>query len=291
MSDPLTTLRHPPIDVAALVRRSYGHVIEDFRRLLLYSLAIAFALGLAELAIASLADLLFPGERKPAEFASGSGLILGIAAFGVGILRYLLLVAVAVHWHRAILLGERSWRRLQIAGREARYFLWLIAWLVVFAVVMILLNSTIQYLGAEFRVAEWFGLEGPSLDEETQIWRLVISVLAYTVLIAPFYVIALVLPAKAVDVKGFGFLAALRLTRGNFWRIALASLCFKPPIIIVILLAMGLSYGLDGGGGWPVRFLASVAADAATFIWVCLEAGFLSFVYQALKHASTPAAA
>ncbi len=275
--------RHPPIDVGAVVRRSYRHVAEDFHRLMIYSVGAALALGIAELTLSGLATLLVPDDRKPADFASGWGLILSIAAFGVGVLRYLLMVAVAVHWHREILLREGSWLKLQIGGREARYFVWLLAWFVVFGVVMILIYSTLRYLGVDFSLTAWFGGDGQSMDDQTQVWRVVIAAVAYTVLIAPFYVVALVLPAQAVDEKKFGFLSALRLTRGNFWRIALASLFFKPPIFALILLAIGLVYGLDGRGGWVAGFFLSVAADTATFVWICLEAGFLSFVYQALR--------
>src|SRR5690349_5707106 len=95
-------LRHPPINVGAVVRSSYRYVAEDFHRLLIYSVGAALALGVAELIISGLATLLVSDDRKPADFASGWGLILGIAAFGVGIMRYLLMVAVAVHWHREI---------------------------------------------------------------------------------------------------------------------------------------------------------------------------------------------
>ncbi|MCX7353362.1 MAG: hypothetical protein NTY59_00745 [Alphaproteobacteria bacterium] len=279
----LETIRHAPIDVGALVRRSYRHLGEDFRRLLLVSLGAAFALGLCELTIASFADLWFGDDRKPADFTSGWGLILGIAAFGLGILRYLLLVAVAVHWHRSILAGEHSWRTLQIGGREARYFLWLVAWVAAFVVVMILVYSTLRYAGMEFSLSEWLGIGEPPVDEDGQLWRVLISVAAYAVLIAPFYVIALVLPAKAVDDKEFGFLSALTATRGNFWRIAIASLFFKPPILALMLLAFGVGDAIANDGGLPLRFLTSVLVDAAMFMWVCLEAGFLSFVYQALR--------
>ncbi|MHB1216879.1 MAG: hypothetical protein ACYC1L_01600 [Alphaproteobacteria bacterium] len=277
------SIRHAPIDVGALVRRSYRHLGEDFRRLLLVSLGAALILGLGELTIASLADLWFGGDRKPEDFASGWGLILGIAAFGVGILRYLLLVAIAVHWHRSILAGEVSWRKLQIGGREVRYFLWLIVWVAVFVLVMTLFYSTLRYAGMAFSLSEWLGIGEPPVDEGWQPWRVVIAVAAYAVLIAPFYSIALVLPAKAVDDKAFGFLSALRLTRGNFWRIAIASLFFKPPIMALMLLAFGLGHAIADDGGLAARFLTSVAVDAAMFMWVCLEAGFLSFVYQALR--------
>lgn len=276
-------IRRAPIDVGALVRRSYSHLGEDFRRLLLVSLGAAFVLGLGELAIASLADLWFGSDRKPEDFTSGWGLILGIAAFGVGILRYLLLVAIAVHWHRSILVGEVSWRKLQIGGREVRYFLWLIVWVAVFVLVMILFYSTLRYAGMAFSLSEWLGIGEPPVDEGWQPWRVVIAVAAYAVLIAPFYAIALVLPAKVVDDKEFGFLSALRITRGNFWRIAIASLFFKPPIMVLMLLAFGLGHAIADGGGLLARFLASVVVDAAMFMWVCLEAGFLSFVYQALR--------
>lgn len=277
------TIRHAPIDMGALVRRSYRHVGEDFQRLLLVSVGAAFALGLGELTIASLADVLLGEDRKPAAFTSGWGLILGIAAFGLGIFRYLLLVAVAVHWHRSILAGEHSWRMLQIGGREARYLLWLIAWVAVFVVVMILVYSTIRYAGMEFSLSDWLGVDDAFMDESEQLWRVVISIAVYAVLIAPFYVIALVLPAKAVDDKQFGFLSALRITRGNFWRIALASLFFKPPILLLMLLAFSVAHVIADGGGRALHFLASVAADTAMFVWICLEAGFLSFTYQALR--------
>lgn len=265
------------------MRRSYRHLGEDFGRLLLVCVGAALALGLAELTIASLADVLLGPDRKPADFSSGWGLILGIAAFGLGILRYLLLVAIAVHWHRSILAGEVSWRKLQIGGREARYLLWLIVWVAVFVLVMVLIYSTLRYLGMTFSLSEWLGIGEPPVDEGWQPWRVVIAVAAYAVLIAPFYVIALVLPAKAVDDKEFGFLSALRLTRGNFWRIAIASLFFKPPIMVLMLVAFGLGHAIADGGGLAARFLASVMVDAAMFMWVCLEAGFLSFVYQALR--------
>jgi hypothetical protein len=284
-------IRHAPIDVGALVRRSYRHVAEDFRRLLLVCLGAAFALGLGELTIASLADLWFGADRKPADFTSGWGLILGIARFGVGVLRYLLLVAVAVHWHRSILAGERSWRSLQIGGREARYLLWLIVCLAIFIVVMILVNSTLQYLGVAFSPSGWLGIGDPEMDSDAQFSRIAVVIAAYALVVAPFYAIALVLPAKAVDDKEFGFLSALRITRGNFWRIAIASLFFKPPILALLLLAFGMGDAITEDGGLVMRFLASVVVDAAMFMWVCLEAGFLSFVYQALRDRANDVAA
>ena len=275
-------LRHPPIDVGAVVRRSYRHVAEDFPRLLLVSFGAAALLGVAELAIALLANLLLGHDRKPSDFSSGWGLILGIAAFGLSIFRYLLMAAIAVHWHRSILAGERSWRYLQIGGREIRYLLWLAVWFALFLVVVILIYSTLRYAGVEFSITDWLALGDSTLDDRTLAIRLVITVCAGEVLVAPFYVIALVLPARAVDEKGFGFLSALSATRGNFWRIALASLCFKPPIIAVMLLAFGASALIGPEGGLAARALASIVGDAAAFVWVCLEAGFLSFVYLAL---------
>jgi hypothetical protein len=263
-------LRHPPIDVGAVVRRSYRHVAEDFPRLLLVSFGAAAVLGLAELALALLANLLLGHERKASDFTGGWGLILGLAAFGVSIFRYLLMVGIAVHWHRSILAGERSWRYLQIGGREARYLLWLVIWFAIFLIVVILFYSTLRYAGLEFSIVDWLAFDGPPPDDRILAIRLIVTVCAVEVFVAPFYVIALVLPARAVDDKEFGFLAALSATRGNFWRITLASLCFKPVIIAVMLLAFG-------------------AGDAATFVWICLEAGFLSFVYRALR--GGPAAA
>lgn len=280
-------LRHPPIDVGAVVRRSYRHVAEDFRRLLLVSAGAALVLGFGELTIDALAKLLLGADRKAADFTSGWGLILGLAAFGVGVLRYLLLVAVAVHWHRSILVGEHSWRTLQIGGREARYFLWLIIWIATFVLVMILVYSTMRYVGIGFSVSEWL-VGDRELGEGALLWRIAIMVTAYAVLVAPFYVIALVLPAKAVDDRDFGFFSALRATRGNFWRVAVASLFFKPPILVLILLIVALSLARVETDP-ALDFVALVASDTATFLWVCLEAGFLSFVYQALRQGATRA--
>jgi hypothetical protein len=277
------SIRHAPVDVGALVLRSYRHVVEDFRRLLLVSAGAALVLGLGELAIEALANLILGADRKGADFTSGWGLILGIAAFGVGVLRYLLLVAVAVHWHRSILVGEHSWRTLQIGGREARYFLWLIIWVAIFILVMILIYSTIRYVGVTFSLSEWLGIGDPELSKSALLWRIAVMVAVYAVLVAPFYVIALVLPAKAVDDKAFGLLSALRATRGNFWRIAAASLFFKPPILALILLIVAVPYASAEISGGVLDFVALVVSDTATFLWVCLEAGFLSFVYQALR--------
>lgn len=277
------TLRHPPIDVGAVVRRSYKHVAEDFLPLLAVSLSAALVLGLAELILTGAAYALFGDDPKPSDFSSGYGLILSIAAFGIGVLRYLLMVAVAVHWHRSILVAEHSWRNAQIGLREGRYLVWLFAWFVAFTVVMILIYSTLGYLGVEFRISDWLG-DHPAAS----MGQLLIAVAVYAVLVAPFYVAALVLPAKALDVKEFGFLSALRLTRGNFWRIAAASLFFKPPIIVLILFTFGVAHLIPEGGA-VVRFLLSVAVDAATFVWICLEAGFLSFVYRALRDNAAPA--
>lgn len=280
------SIRHPPIDVGALVWRSYWHVVEDFRRLLLVSLGAALILGLAELTIEALAGLLLGADRKAADFTSGWGLILGLVAFCVGVLRYLLLVAVAVHWHRSILVGENSWRSLQIGGREARYFLWLIMWVATFILVMILVYSTTGYIGVTFSLSEWLGIGDPELSKGALLSRIAVMIAAYAVLVAPFYVIALVLPAKAVDDKEFGFLSALRATRGNFWRIAIASLCFKPPILVLILLIVALPYTGVESDDTILGFLALIVSDTATFLWVCLEAGFLSFLYRALRQSA-----
>lgn len=269
--------RHPPIDVGALVWRSYRHVTEDFRSLLAVSVSAALVIGIAELILTGLVYALFGDDPQPADFSSGYGVILSVLAFGIGVLRYLLMVAVAVHWHRSILVAEHSWRNMGIGLREGRYLVWLFAWFIAFAVVMILTYSTLRYLGADFRISDWLGGR-----PGTPLPRLLIAVVVYAVLVAPFYVAALVLPAKAVDEKDFGFLAALRLTRGNFWRIAAASLFFKPPIVALILFAFGVAYVIPEGRAFT-RFFLSVAVDAATFVWICLEAGFLSFVYQALR--------
>lgn len=278
-----SSIRHPPIDVGAVVRRSYRHVGEDFLPLLAVSLAAALTLGVAELILTGAAYALFGADPKPADFGSGYGVILSVAAFGIGVLRYLLMVAVAVHWHRSILVAEHSWRNMAISVREGRYLIWLFAWFVAFAGVMILVYSTLRYLGADFRISDWLG-DRPG----TSMVQLLIAAAVYAVLVAPFYVAALVLPAKAVDEKGFGFLEALRLTRGNFWRIAAASLFFKPPIVVLILFTFGVAHLIPEGGA-VTRFFLSVAVDTATFVWICLEAGFLSFVYQALH--GSPAAA
>lgn len=284
--------RHPPIRVGKLVRQSYLHVANDFPRLLLVCLGAAALLGAGELTIALMADWMFGPDRPAAAFTTGWGALLGIAAFGLAVFRYLLIVAIAVHWHRSILSGERSWRSVQIGAREGRYLLWLVAWVAIFIFVMILIYSTARYLGATFSITDWLGANDPLMDGRTKVLRLIVSVCVYAVLVAPFYTIALVLPARAADEKGFGFLSALRLTRGNFWRIALASLCFKPPIVLLMLLVLGIA-AVDWHGG-PAALDAvvgaaiSIAADAATFIWICLEAGFLSFLYKALRETGRP---
>ena len=193
--------------------------------------------------------------------------------------------AVAVAWHRHILLGEPLTRRMApLDARVARYFvLTVLLALLVGAVPLLafLLLGGGAPLGApEGDVAPGGGGGGLAL------------LLLPAIALACLYValrLQLVFPATAIEDRGITLARSWGLTRGNGWRLFAGFLMATLPAALAAVLAtLFLSWAADATGSIVLGALADLAAVANPWLQAPLIAAFLSFVFLFLRQGGGP---
>lgn len=189
--------------------------------------------------------------------ADGGLLLLGDLLATVGV------TAVAVAWHRRLLLGETPPRwtaRLQL--RVARYLL--------MTVVTVLL--AVAPVAVVLQVAT-----GDLTAPPSAIGALAVTAAA----VAGFYAsmrVQLVFPAIAVDDPGARLAASWAGSDGNGWRIASGFLLLTIPVTAFgILAAEAVRHLSEMSGSLILRTLAVAMPLAAAFAQAALLAAFLSF--------------
>ncbi|MEK0083481.1 hypothetical protein [Benzoatithermus flavus] len=179
--------------------------------------------------------------------------------------------AIAVAWHRHILLNEPLTKRMApLDARVARYF--------VLTVLVALLMSTVPALvfvlsGGAF-LAAGPGAAAPGLGP------LLSGPLAALVCLYLALRLQLVFPATAIGDETTTFRRSWELTRGHGWRLLLGFLLIALPVAAVTIgLAILLNRAAEATGSLAVSALADLAAVGNAWLQAPLIASFLSYVY------------
>lgn len=178
--------------------------------------------------------------------------------------------AVAVAWHRHILLGEPlDGRMAPLNARVARYF----ALTVLLAIAMS--APPLLALAAAGGAAPGEG-GGASLGGGA-------LVAVPAVVLAALYAalrLQLVFPATAIGDAGMGFARSWAATRGNGWRLLVGFLAVTlPAAAAAIALVLALHWAAAATGSVALLALGDLAAAANAWIQTPLIASFLSYAY------------
>lgn len=189
--------------------------------------------------------------------------LLGDLAMSVGI------AAVAVAWHRRILLQEPLPARFApVTAQVGRYMAF---WVVVVAVVAlpgVLLALLI--LGA-------LGTDAAAVG------GVLVAILSLLALAAAMR-LQLVFPAAAIGERAVTLGVSWRATRGNAWRLLAGTLIVSlPPAAAGALLSLGLSALADATGSLVLGWLGELAPVAGAWVQAPLLAAFLSYAYLFLR--------
>jgi hypothetical protein len=189
--------------------------------------------------------------------------------------------AVAVAWHRHILLGEPLTRRMApLDARVARYFVFtvLLALLVGTAPLLVLL-----LLGGGAALGEPGGDDAAPGGSGAGLALLLVP----ATVLACLYValrLQLVFPATAIEDRGMTLARSWGLTRGNGWRLFAGFLMATLPVALAaILVTLLLSWAADATGSIALGAMADLAAVANAWLQAPLIAAFLSYVFIFLR--------
>jgi hypothetical protein len=189
--------------------------------------------------------------------------------------------AVAVAWHRHILLGEPLTQRMApLDARVARYFALtvLLALLVGAAPLLALL-----LLGGGAALGEPGGDAVPGGGGGAGLALLLVP----ATVLACLYValrLQLIFPATAIEDRGMTLASSWGLTRGNGWRLFAGFLMATLPAALAAVLAtLFLSWAAAATGSVVLGALADLAAVANPWLQAPLIAAFLSYVFIFLR--------
>jgi len=176
--------------------------------------------------------------------------------------------AILVAWHRVVLLGAGSQPGSLTIGFGLRELRYLFAWLmlsILFLVLFTVAFGLVVGIGFTLLVALkalllLSGSDGLlALGQSDQFVALEYACLAPAVLLATYFAsrLSLILPAMATD-KPRTLAGAWRLSAGNGWRLAFASVCVMLPVELVIV---GISFAAKEFLGtllhYPLAFASS----------------------------------
>jgi hypothetical protein len=176
--------------------------------------------------------------------------------------------AVAVAWHRRLLVNEPlAGRMAPVDRRVIRYF----ALSVMLAFLVGVLPLLVLFVTAGGSGAA--DGSGPGLG----------LLLAPALMIVCVYVVMrlqLLFPATAIDDRGLNAARSWAITRGNGWRLVLGFFLATLPVAAGLLgVAFLLAWSADATGSITLIALADLAAVANAWIQAPLIASFLSFSY------------
>lgn len=176
--------------------------------------------------------------------------------------------AVAVAWHRRILVAEVvAGRMAPVDRRVVRYF-----------VLTVMLAFLVGVLPLMFLLA----MMGPGA-EGAQATPGFGALLAPVLMVTCVYVamrLQLVFPATAIDDRAITPSRSWAITRGNGWRLVLGFFLATLPVALTLLaLAFLLAWAASATGSIALTALADLAAVGNAWIQAPLIAAFLSFAY------------
>lgn len=200
--------------------------------------------------------------------------LLGDVALLVGI------AAVAVAWHRRLLLGEPPPARYApINAHVGRYL--------GFWVLLVALSTAPSFVLA----AALLGGAAAEGQEPGAGPVLAIAALALACLLAAMR-LQLVFPAAATGDRAVTLRTSWEATRGNGWRLLAGVLMVSvPPAVAGALLAVALSGLAEATGSLVLGWLARLAPIAGAWLQAPLLSAFLSFAYLHLRAGGDPGAA
>jgi hypothetical protein len=182
--------------------------------------------------------------------------------------------AIAVAWHRHILLNEPLTRRMApLDARVARYF--------VLTVLVALLMSTLPALVLVLTGgAALLGADAGASDPAGPGPLLLLAPLTALVCLYVALRLQLVFPATAIGDAATSFARSWALTRGHGWRLMLGFLLITLPVgIVAIGAAILLGWAAAATGSIALGALADLAAVGNAWLQAPLIASFLSYVY------------
>lgn len=185
------------------------------------------------------------------------------------------LAAIAVAWHRHLLLGEPLGGRFAPFRAEvARYLAYTVVIVLLLGVASVLLTVVVAVPGVLLGLTA-----GPDAEGLGGSWiALGILVGAASLLVAMRF--QLVLPAAAMGEPRVTLAASWHATRGNGWRLLAGFMLVTLPVSLAgVAAALGLLALAEATGSLVLGWLARLAPIAAAWVQAPLLAGFLSYAY------------
>jgi hypothetical protein len=195
--------------------------------------------------------------------------LLGDLALTAGI------AAIAVAWHRRILLQEALPKRFAPlnawVGRYLGYS------------VLVVMLAAAPSLVLALLIARTMGGEAGSDQGPGFLPLLLVTLAAFASLMVAIR-LQLVFPAAAIDERGETLRTSWRATRGNGWRLLAGVLLVSlPPAVAGMVLGTMLAVLSDASGSLVLSWLSQLAPVAAAWVQAPLLAAFLSFGYLFLR--------
>jgi hypothetical protein len=195
--------------------------------------------------------------------------LLGDLALTAGI------AAIAVAWHRRILLQEALPKRFAPlnawVGRYLGYS------------VLVVMLAAAPSLVLALLIARTMGGEAGSEQGPGFLPLLLVTLAAFASLMVAIR-LQLVFPAAAIDERGETLRTSWRATRGNGWRLLAGVLLVSlPPAVAGMVLGTVLAVLSDASGSLVLSWLSQLAPIAAACVQAPLLAAFLSFGYLFLR--------
>ena len=226
---------------------------------------------------------LYPAEvAAMAETGSGSNALLITSA----LISTAIGAAIAVPWHRLLLLGENQSLAgcLTFDARRRSYFIKAVATLALPIAPIVL---------AAFLIPEDTSAEASQLDFLRAAGFAMATIAAVMVINR----LSLILPATALDHAGVGWSKAWHMTRGNAWRLFWLSLLVLAPIFVAVAVAFSLypnEFLLLDSTTAPSRAAfaaANVVLELASMLAGMLYVTFLSLAYRHFRGLPMPQSA
>ena len=248
------TGRSQGAEVWPLVRRSYRYVLQHldlFWRIGWFWFALTLILGMI----------------------AGRFFTTGFQRYAAELLDLPFVIAFAVAWHRATLLGEipAGWIGGRLGRREVRYASWVLL-LMLAAFIVIVLGVAASYAATG------------DVASATQI-AVVLALLVVVIFVATRFV--LLLPAVAVGDRDAGLRWSWRLTKGHslglflaFCSVSLPLLVLKYGLIVALQFLVGVGrLGVDLSKGLALLPVYQIL----DFANMAVSIAFMSFAYEVFK--------